>query len=145
MIDETQNRCRRCGQPADTSDFSIFERMHYVCFHYEFEHQGDVDAECTAGGCPSRKVELSMTLREWTDWDHAGFHVGRALGLFDRQSWLETNHLLWTDNPIGKMLHLVLGELASSGILDRRAEPDDQFRWSSPTSGKISSRANAAP
>jgi hypothetical protein len=133
MPDHEQNKCRRCGQGANTSDFLIFERMHYVCFHYEFEHQGDVDAECIAGGCPSRKVELSTTLREWTDWDVAGFCVGRSLGLFDRQSWLETKHIFWTDNPAGKMLQAMLGELATSGILDRRDKPDTQYRWSSPT------------
>ena len=28
--------------------------MHYVCFHYEFEHDpADPDEECSAGGCPS--------------------------------------------------------------------------------------------
>ena len=130
MTEDAQNTCRRCGQAADTSDFLTFERMHYVCFHYEFEHHGDVDAECSAGGCPSRKVELSTSLREWTDWDTAGFHLGRALGLFERASWLETKHIFWTDNPTGKMLHAMLGELVTSGILDRRDEPDDQYRWS---------------
>lgn len=27
--------------------------MHYVCFHYEFEHSGDPDVEYRAGGCPA--------------------------------------------------------------------------------------------
>jgi hypothetical protein len=31
--------------------------MHYVCFHYEFEHgDADVDQECGAGGCPSASL-----------------------------------------------------------------------------------------
>ncbi len=31
--------------------------MHYVCFHYEFEHgDADVDEECGAGGCPSASL-----------------------------------------------------------------------------------------
>lgn len=31
--------------------------MHYVCFHYEFEHgDADVDDECLAGGCPSASL-----------------------------------------------------------------------------------------
>jgi hypothetical protein len=31
--------------------------MHYVCFHYEFEHDPvDPDEECPAGGCPSKAV-----------------------------------------------------------------------------------------
>lgn len=37
--------------------FEVFEHMHYVCFHYEFEHDPvDPDEECSAGGCPSRTV-----------------------------------------------------------------------------------------
>jgi hypothetical protein len=44
--------------------------MHYVCFHYEFEHgETDVDAECAAGGCPSAALtggrdNLIATARE---------------------------------------------------------------------------------
>lgn len=30
--------CRRCDEPVASSDYELFERMHYVCFHYEFEH-----------------------------------------------------------------------------------------------------------
>ena len=52
--------CRRCGLPVEASaqDFDVFEQMHYVCFHYEFEHQGDPDVECSAGGCPSSGIRL---------------------------------------------------------------------------------------
>jgi len=51
--------CRRCQRPVKLSaaQFDVFERMHYVCFHYEFEHgEFDVDEECTAGGCPSTSL-----------------------------------------------------------------------------------------
>lgn len=31
--------------------------MHYVCFHYEFEHgEFDPDEECNAGGCPTASL-----------------------------------------------------------------------------------------
>ena len=30
--------------------------MHYTCFHYEFEHLGDPDVECNAGGCPAAGI-----------------------------------------------------------------------------------------
>ncbi len=41
--------CRRCNRPVQVSriQFEVFEQMHYVCFHYEFEH-GDVDVDATA-------------------------------------------------------------------------------------------------
>lgn len=49
--------CRRCGRLVVLEAerfFDVFEQMHYVCFHYEFEHDPyDVDEECSAGGCPS--------------------------------------------------------------------------------------------
>lgn len=38
---------------AGAEHFDVFEQMHYVCFHYEFEHRGDPDVECAAGGCPA--------------------------------------------------------------------------------------------
>jgi len=35
----------------------VFERMHWVCFHYEFEHGDfDVDAACRDSSCPSRRI-----------------------------------------------------------------------------------------
>ncbi|WP_143073353.1 hypothetical protein [Actinokineospora terrae] len=53
-------RCRRCGRPVriNRDRYETFERMHYVCFHYEFEHEladvdTDPDEDCGAPGCPS--------------------------------------------------------------------------------------------
>lgn len=51
--------CRRCGRPVRVTagSYETFEKMHYVCFHYEFEHGDvDVDEECGAGGCPSASL-----------------------------------------------------------------------------------------
>jgi hypothetical protein len=52
--------CRRCGLPveANAEDYDIFEQMHYVCFHFEFEHRGDPDVECPAGGCPAAGIRV---------------------------------------------------------------------------------------
>lgn len=68
--------CRRCGRPVRVSreHYETFERMHYVCFHYEFEHDpADPDEECTAGGCPSGAIaaadrkQLVRTVRRLLD------------------------------------------------------------------------------
>lgn len=51
--------CARCGRPVviEWDRYEVFERMHYVCFHYEFEHDPvDPDEECSAGGCPSAAI-----------------------------------------------------------------------------------------
>lgn len=52
--------CRRCGLPVEAAagQYDVFEQMHYVCFHYEFEHRGDPDLECKAGGCPASGTDL---------------------------------------------------------------------------------------
>jgi hypothetical protein len=57
--DDSTLSCARCGRPVNVSraDFETSERMHYVCFHYEFEHDPvDPDEECGAGGCPSAAI-----------------------------------------------------------------------------------------
>lgn len=62
--------CRRCDRPVLVSRerFDVFEQMHYVCFHYEFEHDPtDVDEECSAGGCPSRAVNARPDRRPDAD------------------------------------------------------------------------------
>ncbi len=48
--------------------FDVFEQMHYVCFHYEFEH-GDIDPdrECAWGGCPSAVVSAAHRAEEPRD------------------------------------------------------------------------------
>lgn len=46
--------CRVCGTLSAGAYFAaVFERMHYVCFHFEFEH-GDTDRDqrCGVPGCP---------------------------------------------------------------------------------------------
>ena len=58
--DASQLTCVRCRRPVRVSaeHYDVFERMHYVCFHYEFEHDPfDPDDECDAGGCPSFKLD----------------------------------------------------------------------------------------
>jgi hypothetical protein len=36
--------CVRCGRPVrvNADQYEVFERMHWVCFHYEFEHEAGV-------------------------------------------------------------------------------------------------------
>jgi hypothetical protein len=49
-------KCVRCGLEVrvNRESYEILERMHYVCFHFVFEHGGfDPDEECDAPDCPS--------------------------------------------------------------------------------------------
>ena len=75
--------CRRCGKAvvASAADYQVFEQMHYVCFHFEFEHQGDPDVECLAGGCPASGLSLPSRLirTEGVDLVQAGNTVVPAI------------------------------------------------------------------
>lgn len=55
-------RCRRCGSPVITSrqHYDTFEGMHFVCFHFEFEHRSvDVDSDCGLRGCPAGELPVA--------------------------------------------------------------------------------------
>ncbi|WP_144126278.1 DUF7660 family protein [Catellatospora sichuanensis] len=77
MPASTETRCRRCGRAlaAHRDPAGLFEGMHWVCFHYEFEHDPtDPDDDCGIAGCPSapavrHKERLAATVRELlADW-----------------------------------------------------------------------------
>ena len=64
---------------ASRDHYETFERMHYMCFHYEFEHgsadaDADPDEDCGVPGCPSapaarHKDRLVATVRTVAaDW-----------------------------------------------------------------------------
>jgi hypothetical protein len=63
-VSGADRRCVRCRKPVEASaaDYDVFEHMHYVCFHYEFEHRGDPDVACRAGGCPADGISLPSRL-----------------------------------------------------------------------------------
>ena len=46
--------CRLCERPVTIhrDDFEKFERMHWLCFHIVFEHEGDADEPCRDPSCP---------------------------------------------------------------------------------------------
>ena len=55
--------CVRCGRPVERNrdSYETFERMHWACFHYEFEHDatgsGDPDVACADPSCPARAFD----------------------------------------------------------------------------------------
>jgi hypothetical protein len=67
--------CARCDREVVDAreSYEVFERMHYVCFHFEFEHDTDPDIGCEAMGCPSSELG--------GPWSHPTFPItpaGRA-------------------------------------------------------------------
>jgi hypothetical protein len=74
---------------------------------------------------------LKAALQDWTDWDGAGYSMAVALGLIDPQlsSFHSAKHVFWSNHAVGNTLHQFLEALASLGVLERRDEPDVQYRW----------------
>jgi hypothetical protein len=65
--------CVRCNRPVvvNESMYHVFERMYWVCFHFEFEHEGDPDDPCGDPGCPMRVQGAEKLLREIRDGKHS--------------------------------------------------------------------------
>ena len=75
-------------------------------------------------------MSLADELAHWTDWDVAAYRLGRVLGLFAGKNFSsDTKGVFWTGNPLGNGLHDALLALVSARVLERREEPDEQFRW----------------
>lgn len=51
--------CKRCNNPVkNRKDYEIFEGMHWLCFHLEYEHgEYDVDEPCDDPSCPWNRIK----------------------------------------------------------------------------------------
>ncbi len=55
-------KCRKCGK--EISKFKqnaeqIYEGMHRLCFHFEYEHEGEPDESCADdSSCPNFKIKV---------------------------------------------------------------------------------------
>lgn len=75
-------------------------------------------------------MSLRDHLADWTDWDGAGYALGLSLGLFEGLNFQTgAKHVFRTDNALGEGLHDALLALARAGVLERREDPDEEFRW----------------
>lgn len=75
-------------------------------------------------------------INDWTDWDGAAYSLGICLGLMpDVSGWGAAKHVFWSNHPVGVLLHSMLNQMVELGILERRDEPDIQYRWNSTFSG----------
>ena len=74
---------------------------------------------------------LRERLRDWLDWDSAAYWLAVSLGLMrDEPRLFQTRakHVLWSNHPIGNLLHEMLDRLVAAGVLETRDEPDRQYR-----------------
>lgn len=68
MTDAHALECQRCHRAVviNAAMYDAFDRMHWLCFHYEFEHDGDPDAACEDPSCPARAFDPSPR-PTWTE------------------------------------------------------------------------------
>lgn len=66
-MSEEQLVCVRCHKPVAVhrAEYEVFERMHWLCFHLEFEHHADPDSPCDDPSCPWWQIQVfEAKLRE---------------------------------------------------------------------------------
>ena len=75
-------------------------------------------------------MNLRIALKDWTDWDFAAYRIAICLSLMPEGIMPgRGKHVFWSANPMGDALHDFLLQLAKAGVLERREDPDEQFRW----------------
>jgi len=64
--------CVRCARPVERNreSYEVFEKMHWACFHYEFEHEvagrsADPDIACGDPSCPARAFDPNPQPPGW--------------------------------------------------------------------------------
>lgn len=50
--------CKSCGHHVEKQDAEMFEGMHWLCFHFAFEHNGDPDEPCRSRHCPTWHLQI---------------------------------------------------------------------------------------
>lgn len=68
---------------------------------------------------------------QWTDWAVAAYELALLLGIMapDTPFHTDAKHVFWSEHPVGSALHTMLKALARAGALERREEPDIQYRY----------------
>ncbi len=72
---------------------------------------------------------LREKLKNWIDIDLAAFELAQCLGIIEGKTFLETKWIYWSGNKTGDFLYKMLDELVKTEILEKRDEPDLQYRW----------------
>lgn len=71
-------------------------------------------------------------LSDWTDVDVAAHALARSLGLMPAKSSMsDAKWVYWSNNPLGLELVVLLDRLVDLGFLEKRDEPDSQYRVAS--------------
>ena len=73
---------------------------------------------------------LRVALANWTDFDASAHMLAQCLGIMPQQLQMkDVKWVYWSENPLGTMLHSTLEQLSELGVLEKREDPDLQYRW----------------
>ena len=73
---------------------------------------------------------LREELQDWMEWDGAAYSLALCLGLMPEGIFsTRAKHVFWSNNPMGNHLYAMLDGLVAIGVLEKRDEPDFQYRW----------------
>ena len=74
-------------------------------------------------------MSLAAFLVDWTDMDVAAHDLARALGILpERSTMSDAKWVYWSNNLLGNKLVDLLDSLTAVGFLEKRNEPDFQYR-----------------
>jgi hypothetical protein len=78
--------CTRCHKPVirHYDDYELFEGMHWLCFHLEFEHVGDPDELWRDPGCPWWHIEVYKEALSKLNLDHSKILEAAIAAMADR-------------------------------------------------------------
>jgi hypothetical protein len=75
---------------------------------------------------------LRVALADWTEFDATAHMLAQCLGIMPSQLEMkDAKWVYWSENPLGTMLFSTLERLVELGVLEKREEPDLQYRWCS--------------
>jgi hypothetical protein len=81
---------------------------------------------------PKPMETLRVALADWTDFDASAHALAQCLGIMPlHQKMIEEKWVYWSENPLGTMLYSTLERLVELSVLEKREEPDLQYRWCS--------------
>ena len=89
--------------------------------------QSDVVFTFRGGISPTRAIFEGLS--DWTDWDGAALLVAQVIGVLPKDATLASvKHVMWSSNPLGDTLAWLMLVAVEGGLLERRDEPDIQYR-----------------
>ena len=100
-----------------------------------YENQPSSDcAQCNfmIKDSPDSKITTLRGIKEWTDCDFVEYDFMVMLGLIDPVKSpfaSKAKHVFWSANEVGTAVHEMVETFVRLGMLEKRDEPDLQYRW----------------